>query len=133
MTAIEIESSEIARTPSFCSPVMAVQKTLPPAMMGEPIPSPSLADQRKFSVTENFVGSGLSDLETPLEFSPRNWGQSSALEMVAKTTTNATAKTVLVPTLCVGTHFLAAPRPGATRDAERPRLAFPRGAWERGF
>jgi hypothetical protein len=56
----------------------AVQKTLPPTTIGEPMPSPTLVDQRKFSVSENFVGSGLPDLETPLEFSPRNWGQSSA-------------------------------------------------------
>jgi outer membrane protein assembly factor BamB len=46
----------------------------------------------------------------------------------------------LVPTLRVGTRVPAAPRPEAeaefsallTQDAERPELAFPCGAWERG-
>ena len=47
----------------------------------------------------------------------------------------------LVPTLCVGTHWMAAPRPrNLTYDtptfygneaAERPTNAYPRGAWVR--
>ena len=40
---------------------------------------------------------------------------------------------VLVPTLCVGTHWTAAPRPRhRCEDAERPFSVFPRGAWEQG-
>src|SRR5262245_34505830 len=54
-----------------------------------------------------------------------------------KYTKHTKSSAPLVPTLCVGTHFLAAPRQLVLRivpsqcDAERRSLAFPRRAWER--
>jgi len=58
--------------------LMAVLKTRPPATVGELTASPNCADQRTFLVAEKSTGSGLAELEMPLEFGPRNWGQSSA-------------------------------------------------------
>ena len=57
---------------------MPVVKTRPAATVAEPMPSPASADQATFSVGENCVGSGFFDVETPLQFGPRNCGQSSA-------------------------------------------------------
>jgi hypothetical protein len=58
---------------------MAVVNTRPAATTGEPIPSPSTADQRTFFVAENSTGNAFLDVETPEQFGPRNCGQSSAL------------------------------------------------------
>src|SRR5262249_13587717 len=57
---------------------IAVQNTRPAATTGEPMPSPSSADQRTFLVREKCNGIGFFDDDTPLQFGPRNCGQSSA-------------------------------------------------------
>src|SRR4029079_11434948 len=56
----------------------AVLNTRPPATTGEPMPSPIAADQRTFFVAENVSGNAFLDREIPVQFGPRNWGQSSA-------------------------------------------------------
>jgi len=56
---------------------MAVVNTRPSATTGEAMLSSKLADQRTFSVLENFVGNGNDEVETPLALGPRNCGQSS--------------------------------------------------------
>src|SRR3954449_10468172 len=55
-----------------------VLNTRPAATTGEPTPSPSTADQRTFFVAENSVGNAFFDGEMPVQFGPRNCGQSSA-------------------------------------------------------
>src|SRR5690242_13774439 len=55
-----------------------VLNTRPAATTGEPMPSPSTADQRTFFVAENSRGSAFFEVETPEQFGPRNCGQSSA-------------------------------------------------------
>src|SRR5690349_11818222 len=57
---------------------MAVTKQRPPAITAEPTPSPSLADHATLFSNENSTGSDFDSVDTPLEFSPRNCGQSSA-------------------------------------------------------
>src|SRR2546423_1361151 len=57
---------------------MLLANRRPAATTGLPMPSPSLADQRTFSIAENFVGSVFFEVESPEQFGPQNWGQSSA-------------------------------------------------------
>src|SRR6516164_6326230 len=71
-----------AWTSSFCTfsfgSVIDVANTRPAATAGEPMPSPSIADQRTFFLEENIVGNACFEEETPVQFGPRNCGQSSA-------------------------------------------------------
>src|SRR5438552_1455882 len=74
-------------TSSFCSPAFlptaAVLNTRPAATVGEEMPSPSTFNQRTFLALENSTGSGLVEVETPLQFGPRYCGQSSAPSRLA--------------------------------------------------
>src|SRR5579872_2865169 len=56
-----------------------VQNTRPAATTGEPMPSPSTADQRTFLVGEKVSGKVFFEVETPEQLEPRNCGQSSAV------------------------------------------------------
>ncbi len=62
---------------------MAETNTRPDATTGQPIPSPNSTDQMTFSNAENRVGRVIVDAEIPLQFGPRNCGQSSADASVA--------------------------------------------------
>src|SRR5262245_15897294 len=66
------------RTSSGFLPAMAVQNTRPAATVGEPMPSPSFADQRTLFGHENSAGKCCLDRQTPVQLGPRNCGQSSA-------------------------------------------------------